>query len=140
MAPSGDPALHASLHLATYALGGVFLWGNRRVPGAWLIIVGAAANTAAIATNQGVMPASATAQRLAGLTTGGGFQNSAHLTYPHLLWLGDVIPVPGPWPLGNVLSIGDCIIFSGMLVLLHVRCRISNQPDDALSRRLSGSS
>jgi hypothetical protein len=68
------------------------------------------------------MPASATARRLAGLTVGSGFQNSAHLAHPHLLWLGDIIPVPGPWPLGNVVSIGDCIIFVGALVLLHRVC------------------
>ena len=36
------------------------------------------------------------------------------------MWLGDLIPVPGPLP--NVLSIGDCIIFAGMLVLLHRAC------------------
>jgi hypothetical protein len=33
-----------------------------------------------------------------------------------------VIPVPGPWPIGNVLSVGDLIIFLGALVVLHVAC------------------
>jgi hypothetical protein len=125
VAPGGARFWHTAIHLGTYGLGGAFLWANRRLPGAWLITVGTAANALAIAANAGVMPAAATAQRLAGLTTGGGFQNSAHLAHPHLLWLGDVIPVPGPWPLGNVLSVGDCLLFAGMLVLLHVTCRTS---------------
>jgi hypothetical protein len=123
VAPSGNSSLHAAAHLATYGLGGIFLWTNRRLPGAPLIAAGAVANTVAIAANAGIMPASSTAQRLAGLTTGTGFQNSGHFAHPHLLWLGDIIPVPGPWPLGNVLSIGDCIIYIGMLVLLHRTCR-----------------
>jgi hypothetical protein len=33
-----------------------------------------------------------------------------------------VIPVPAPFGLGNALSIGDCLIFAGMLVLLHRAC------------------
>jgi hypothetical protein len=57
------------------------------------------------------MPASRTAQHLAGLTEAGGFQNSAAVAHPSLLWLGDIIPVPGPSP--NVMSVGDCIIFFG---------------------------
>jgi Family of unknown function (DUF5317) len=123
VAPTGSTSLHAAAHIATYGLGGIFLWTNRRLPGGPLIATGALANAVAIVANAGTMPASATAQRLAGLKTGNGFQNSAHLAHPHLLWLSDIIPVPGPWPLGNVLSIGDIIIFTGMLVLLHRTCR-----------------
>jgi hypothetical protein len=123
VAPGGDSSLHAAIHLGTYGLGGVFLWANRRLPGILLLAAGAIANTAAIAANAGIMPASITAQRVAGLATGTGFQNSAHLVHPHLLWLGDIIPIPGPWPLGNVLSIGDLVIYAGMLVLLHTTCR-----------------
>jgi hypothetical protein len=49
-----------------------------------------------------------------------GYHNATPLAHPHLLWLGDLIPVPGPLP--NVLSIGDCIVFAGMLILLHRTC------------------
>lgn len=118
IAPDGNQELHAAVHMGTYFLLGLFLFGNRRLPGAPLISAGALTNVLAIVANGGVMPASATAQRLAGLVLRGhGFENSAALIHPHLLWLGDVIPVPGPLP--NVLSIGDCMIFIGMLVLLH---------------------
>ena len=71
--------------------------------------------------NKGVMPASRTAERIAGEVQSAGYHNATPLAHPHLMWLGDLIPVPGPLP--NVLSIGDCIIFAGMLVLLHRTCR-----------------
>lgn len=121
IAPGGNAAAHAVIHVGTYALVGLFLWANRGIVGARIIGLGALANTTAILANDGVMPASITAQHLAGLSERAGFNNSAVLAHPHLLWLGDVIPVPGPTP--NVLSIGDCIIFAGVLVLLHRTCR-----------------
>ncbi len=85
-----------------------------------LVGLGAGANTLAIVLNGGVMPAAAAALRIAHLDAHGGFQNSAAVAHPTLLWLGDVIPVPGPLP--NTLSVGDCLIFLGMLVFLHRTC------------------
>jgi hypothetical protein len=126
IAPRGDAPAHALIHVGTYVLVGVFLWANRGIAGAKIIVLGALANTMAILANGGVMPASIRAEHLAGLTEGAGFNNSAALAHPHLLWLGDVIPVPGPLP--NVLSIGDCVIFAGMLVLLHRACRTPRPP------------
>lgn len=121
IAPGGNHAVHALAHIGTYLLLGLFLWANRRIAGAPAIALGTLCNTLAIVVNGGVMPAARAAQRMAGLTQGAGFHNSAAVAHPHLLWLGDVIPVPGPLP--NVLSVGDCIIFAGMLVLLHRTCR-----------------
>lgn len=126
IAPGGNAAAHAVIHVGTYLLIGVFLWANRRTVGAQIIGLGALTNTTAISANGGVMPASITAEHLAGLIERGGFNNSAALAHPHLIWLGDVIPIPGPLP--NVLSIGDCIIFAGMLVLLHRTCRTPGPP------------
>ena len=130
VAAGGDPTLHRVLHIATYALIATFLWANRRLPGVPVILAGAVANAAAIIANAGVMPASATAERLAGLHLGTGFHNSAPVTHPMLLWLGDVIPWPGPLP--NVLSVGDCLIYAGTLVLVHRVCR-RPQPSVTLS-------
>jgi hypothetical protein len=31
--------------------------------------------------------------------------------------------VPGPWPLGNVVSIGDLAIMVGLAIILHRACR-----------------
>lgn len=116
----GSPAAHRAAHIASYALIAVFLWLNRQLPGVRLIGLGTLSNAVAIIANGGVMPASRTAERLSGLKLGPGFDNSAPLAHPALAWLGDVIPWPGPLP--NVLSVGDLLIFSGTLVLLHRSC------------------
>lgn len=121
IAPGGSTALHSAVHAGTYVMLAAFLAGNLRLPGAPVIAAGAASNALAIAVNRGVMPAASLAQRLAGLKLDPGFQNSAAVAHPHLLWIGDVIPVPGPLP--NVMSVGDLLIFAGMLVLLHSVCR-----------------
>jgi hypothetical protein len=128
VAPGGGHAIHAAVHVGTYVLIAAFLWANRHLPGALIISAGAALNGVTILVNGGVMPAAATAERLAGLSLGRGFNNSAVVAHPHLLWFGDIIPVP--WPLPNVLSVGDIIIYTGMLVLLHRATRRSSDRMD----------
>jgi Family of unknown function (DUF5317) len=120
--PGGDHGLHVGLHVLSYVLVGWFLVVNRRVIGIPVIALGAAMNMVVIAANGGVMPASQTALRIAGIGPSEGFANSTALEHPRLLPLGDVIPIPGPWPIGNVLSAGDLLIFAGLLILLHVLC------------------
>lgn len=123
VAPSGSHVLHAGLNVLSYLLDAYFIFANRGLAGVPLVAIGAALNVLAITTNGGVMPANAVALRTAGITARAGFDNSAALAHPHLAFLGDVFPVPGPWPIGNVLSAGDLIILMGALVLLHVTCR-----------------
>jgi len=118
----GSHELHVALHVLSYVLDAYFLFANRRLAGVPVVGVGAALNVLAIVTNGGVMPASAAALRISGIASRPGFDNSAVLAHPHLAFLGDIIPVPGPWPIGNVLSVGDLIIFIGALVVLHVAC------------------
>lgn len=120
IAPNGSHSLHTAIHLVTYALIAVFMWLNRGLPGLPVVALGAGSNALAIVLNGGVMPASAAAQRIAGLRLGAGFHNSVALAHPALLWLGDIIPWPGPLP--NVLSVGDCLVYAGTLVLLHCAC------------------
>ena len=117
VAPGGSATLHRALHIASYAMIAAFLWVNRRLPGLRVIALGAGLNALAIVANLGVMPASATAERLSGLRVAAGFDNSAHVAHALLPWLGDVIPWPGPLP--NVLSVGDLLIFAGTALLLH---------------------
>jgi hypothetical protein len=116
----GSPTGHRVLHIATYALVALFLWLNRGLPGVAIIAAGTLANAAAIVANLGVMPASTSAERIAGMRLRTGFDNSAPVAHAHLAWLGDVIPWPGP--AHNVLSVGDLVIFVGMAVLLHRAC------------------
>ena len=121
-APGGSHSLHAMLHVASYVLDAYFVFANRKLAGMLVVALGAALNVLAIAVNRGVMPASAAALRISGVDPRAGFDNSAALAHAHLAFLGDVIPVPGPWPIANVLSVGDLIIFLGALVVLHVAC------------------
>jgi Family of unknown function (DUF5317) len=134
LAPTGSTGLHELLHVASYALAGACIVANRRITGLPILALGAALNSLAIIANHGIMPASALAMRLAGLAPADHFANSAPVAHPHLLALGDVIPLPGPWPLGNVISIGDLLITAGLLSILHHASRAtpSTRLPDAL--------
>lgn len=121
--PEGDSSLYEALHLASYGLTGAFAWLNRRVPGLAFAAAGGALNFVAIAANGGVMPATASALRTAGLDDReNGFQNSAEIDGAHLQFLGDVFAVPASWPVSNVFSVGDVLLIAGVLYGLHVIC------------------
>ena len=137
--PGGSHGVHVALHVFSYVLDAYFVFANRRLTGVPVVALGAALNVAAITANGGVMPASATALRISGIAERAGFDNSAALAHPHLAFLGDIIPVPGPWPIGNVLSIGDLIIFVGAFIVLHVACgsRVAGLRPRARNARIS---
>jgi hypothetical protein len=121
--PEGSASLRAGLHLGTYALAGVFVAANRRLPGMWLIALGAGLNLLVIAANGGVMPADPAAMERAGLPiVSGEFENSTALADPRLPFLGDVFAVPAWLPFANVFSIGDVVLLVGGLLALHCLC------------------
>jgi MFS family permease len=122
VAPGGDGPLHQAGHVLSYALAGAFLVLNRRVPFLWLVGSGGLMNFTAILANDGIMPASRSALRTAGLAVESGFTNSASLPHPRLPFLGDVFAIPAGLPLSNVFSAGDILIVLGALVLLHRVC------------------
>lgn len=136
VASGGSHGLHSAVHLLSYALAAGFVWSNREVPGMLLVALGGALNLAAISANGGVMPAWPTALELAGLEPDEGYSNSAAVSNAKLQALGDVIPIPGPWPIGNVLSVGDVILFAGVIVLLHRTCRSRARPQGAETRTM----
>jgi hypothetical protein len=80
-----------------------------------------------------------TAARIAaaGVPVTPGFMNSGPVVHPHLLAFGDVIGVPAPFGLGNVLSVGDLLILAGLLVILHSACGAPREaePDMATDTR-----
>lgn len=120
VAPAGLAASD-ELHLATYALALLFLLANRSMPGVVLVALGALANTAAIAANGGVMPASEHALSVAGLNSPGEhFANSAAVADARLAFLGDIFAVPERFPLANVFSVGDVLLLIGGGVSVHV--------------------
>jgi len=118
--PGGSPWLHRALHIGSYALAAVFVIANRRVAGMRMLGLGATLNLIAILANNGVMPASASARRTAGmLASSTEFLNSAVLPHPHLLFLGDILAVPHSVPFANVYSIGDVCIAIGVAIAIH---------------------
>ena len=120
----GPRLLLESIHVATYVAAGLFIVWNWRVPGLWLIALGALSNAVTIALNGGILPASAEATRLAGLhETAGQFINSEPLAHPVLPLLGDIFVWPAPLPLSNVFSIGDALIVFGAFYGANKICR-----------------
>jgi hypothetical protein len=114
---TGPQLLLQAAHIATYVVAAWCLIVNRRIPGLWLIGLGAASNGITIAVNAGTLPARAGALQAAGLyVPQSGFVNSGLLLHPHLAWLGDMFAVPAPLPLANVSSIGDILIITGLAV------------------------
>jgi hypothetical protein len=105
------------LYFGSTALVLIALVPNVRLPGFWLIAVGALLNFVVVALNGGQMPASPAA--FAALTGVAAvpvdyFSNST-LIGPHTMlpFLGDVFVLPRPIPLANVFSIGDVLIGLG---------------------------
>lgn len=115
---------YAVVHIATYVTAFAFLGLNRHIPGAAIIGTGAAGNALAIAANGGVMPASPSAWRSAGLPVAppGQFENSDLTEHANLAFLGDVFAIPEAWPLSNVFSLGDIVIVIGGTWFAHSWC------------------
>ncbi|HEU4355056.1 MAG TPA: DUF5317 domain-containing protein [Actinomycetota bacterium] len=118
--PGPETGWRTALNMAVYPLGLAWVWMNRHLPGMWIVGLGAACNLAAILANGGVMPASARALEIAGISTDPDlFANSAVLADPRLLFLGDVIPTPSWLPSANVISVGDVLIVLGVAYGIH---------------------
>jgi hypothetical protein len=126
MLPNFPNWLGQPLHLFTFVLSAGFLWSNRQLPGALLVAVGAGMNLAAIAANNGTMPATEWAWRTAGFPMlVGDFENSNVTHGARLAWLGDVFAVPKGWPFANVFSLGDIVIVFAVGYFAHRWCRAS---------------
>jgi MFS family permease len=122
--PDAPHELLELAHMGSYAFAIGFLWANRRVPGLLIIGLGGASNLIVIAANGGVMPASRSALRTAGLEdVPGQFASSIAVGNPKLAFLGDIFAVPASWPVHNVFSVGDIVIVIGAFVLLHRACQ-----------------
>lgn len=117
---AAPPAPAAVIHLLSYVAAGGWLVANLRVPGLPLVAAGGGMNAAAIAANDGVMPADPRAVEIAGLVHDPTvFANSSPIADAPLWMLGDVFAVPASWPLANVFSVGDVVLVVGGLWLLH---------------------
>jgi Family of unknown function (DUF5317) len=105
------------LLVASYVLLVAFVWVNRRLPAAPLILIGLALNLLVITANRG-MPVSEQAIRVAG-TTGESSLTGIEGTKHHLMTsddvltpLADVIPIPPPFAV--IISVGDVFLYVGV--------------------------
>ena len=103
------------------------LLANLRLPGLWIIALGAGLNLLAIVSNGGYMPSSPEAwMQLTGSPTlpVDEYTNSM-LTGPATAFpaLGDIFVLPRPIPLANVFSVGDVLIAVGAVVFLGRQMR-----------------
>ena len=120
LVPEGDETLHRIAHLATYGLVGACILRNLDIRFMWLVAAGGLLNFIAIAANGGVMPASESALRAAGLDVRSGeFANSDLVDDAHVAFLGDVFAIPAGWPGANVFSVGDALMVLGAFLVLH---------------------
>ncbi len=131
-----------------------FAWGNRRLPGMPLILLGLAGNAAAIFANGGLMPTHEAALRRAGMidslahargNPGVRLPRSKNVLLEvgetRLWWLSDVFVSPlASRP--RVFSAGDVAITAGVFVLVASSCRAGGAkplgPGAALAGEASG--
>ena len=105
--------------VAAFALLIAFVWINRRLPAAPLVLVGLALNMVVMVPNAG-MPVSAEAIRIAGGSVEDYPPGAGGLSKQHLMTSEDVLRpladvIPGPPPFGAVFSIGDLFLYVGMV-------------------------
>ncbi len=105
----------------------VALLANVRLPGMWVLALGAGLNLIAIVTNGGYMPSSPDAwMQLNGVAAlpVDDYTNS-QLIGPTTAFpaLGDIFVFPRPLPLANVFSVGDVLIAVGAVLFLVRRMR-----------------
>jgi hypothetical protein len=123
----------------SYALLILFCILNIRLPGMPLLLLGLALNAVVITPNGG-MPVSRSALIRSGqgdvlqeLRDGGAAKHHLMTDDDVLTFLADVIPIGGP--IRQVASIGDVLVYAGLVVLLvqAMRGRIPQRRPDALA-------
>ena len=115
-------AVLVALHLGSYALIGVVIWWNRRLPGLLIIALGGLLNGPSSRSTAARCRLRPGRWPTAGTDMQKNFNNSGVLAHPILSQLGDVVPTPAWLPFRNVISIGDVIALVGVAVLAHAVC------------------
>lgn len=118
-----QPIVFASV-CAQYLLLLLFLWMNRYIPYTWLVGTGSLLNFLVIMLNRGAMPLSKAALAMDVNSKNLGYLADGRMLTYHIVnentllaFLGDIIYLPAPFK--AFLSIGDIILFAGILLLLQ---------------------
>jgi hypothetical protein len=126
----------AASYLALLAFAAI----NMHLPGVALILTGLALNAIVITANGG-MPVSASALRssdqtdvLAQLERSGADKHHLRTNADVLVFLGDVVPIPAP--IAQVVSIGDVLVYAGLMWFVVAAMRGRTPP--ARSRAWAG--
>ena len=105
--------LYQVLIMSFYVITLVLIWINRNLPGMKLALIGLILNFLVMAVNGGRMPVSEWATVVSGqseylpdLIAGVGSRHVLLTDQTNLKFLGDVIPLPPPYPRSRVLSLG----------------------------------
>jgi hypothetical protein len=101
---------------------------NWRIPGIPLVVAGAACNLAAVLSNGGFMPASASALAASGKAIPGMYSNSSSVADPVLWPLTDIFALPSWLPAANVFSVGDVLIGVGVAMVIVFGMRLRPTP------------
>lgn len=111
------------------------VWRSRHLPGMVWIGLGLLLNLAVIAANGGQMPVDPAAARRAGiiqadtdLADGTRVRHRMMDETTRLAFLGDVIPIPPPYPRPGVASIGDLLLCVGGFILVQ-RTMVERRPE-----------
>jgi hypothetical protein len=132
-------------YMASLAASLVFLAYNVRVPGLWIILLGAVLNAVVIFANGGFMPSPESAlersgrldhvrQEEADLAAGKRIPHTNSVIADddtRLGFLGDVLVIPKGYPGANVLSVGDLFIALGAGVTTARVMRLRSDDEDA---------
>lgn len=118
---------------ATPVLGclAVALW-NLREPGFVLIALGFAANLLVVTANAGMPVLSVNAELIGGtaqLVNEAVAKSWLHVPVSPdtvLLWLSDVIPVPGPGVIRGMVSVGDVFLSMGLGLYIFLSMHVSD--------------
>ena len=123
--PLADPLptdVARAIYVASTAAVAAVILANVRLTGFPLVVAGAASNLAAILTNGGAMPASASALAAIGDAVR-PHTNSVAVDNPNLEPLTDIFATPSWLPLANVFSVGDVLIGLGIVVAIAAAMR-----------------
>ena len=112
------------LYIAVYIIGVVFLFMNRNLPGLVLILIGVFLNFLVMSVNGGRMPVSAEAAAAIDPMYVEAFKAALNETEyaKHILltessrlkFLADIIPLTKPYPITQIISIGDVVMNIGI--------------------------
>lgn len=121
-------------NIVIYVIMMVLICLNIQYKGMVIILIGSFLNFVAILLNGGKMPVSQNALVNASMMHQLGlFKHNLLLTHTlitdktRLFILSDIIPIPKPYPINKVISIGDIIIDIGIFVIVYSAMMISKR-------------